>query len=187
MQDVFEPTANFGGEVFEPMNYDGDYSNFGLRSKKTPEQIELDKKNAEAKAKLKADAKANKQPRDLGKLKDSLLDIVKTGTDTISQLAPIMQKTEFQKNLEARCGKKGTFLGLGKPRQSYLDCAESFMKAQGVTNAQFDQWKESLDSDSGDKGGQSNPSGMSLGAKIGITAGILAVVGVAVFFIVKKK
>ena len=29
MQDVFEPTANFGGEVFEPMNFDGDYSNFG--------------------------------------------------------------------------------------------------------------------------------------------------------------
>jgi hypothetical protein len=30
MQDVFEPTANFGGEVFEPMNFDGDYSNFAL-------------------------------------------------------------------------------------------------------------------------------------------------------------
>ena len=30
MQDVFEPKLNFGGEVFEPMNFDGDYSNFGL-------------------------------------------------------------------------------------------------------------------------------------------------------------
>ena len=30
MQDVFEPTANFNGEVFEPMNFDGDYSNFAV-------------------------------------------------------------------------------------------------------------------------------------------------------------
>ena len=30
MQDVFEPTANFGGEVFEPMNFEGDYSNFAV-------------------------------------------------------------------------------------------------------------------------------------------------------------
>lgn len=30
MQDVFEPTANFAGEVFEPMNFDGDYSNFAV-------------------------------------------------------------------------------------------------------------------------------------------------------------
>jgi len=183
--EVFEPTANFGGDVFEPMNYDGDYSNFGLRSKKTPEQIELDKKNAEAKAKLKADAKANKKPVDWEKIGAGVTNIIKTGTDTISQLAPVMAKTEFQKNLEARCGKKGTFLGLGKPRQSYLDCAESFMKAQGVTNAQFDAWKEGLNNDSGTPSSESTPKGMSLGAKIGITAGILAVVGVAVFFIVK--
>lgn len=30
MQDVFEPMANFGGEVFEPMNFDGDYSEFAV-------------------------------------------------------------------------------------------------------------------------------------------------------------
>jgi hypothetical protein len=30
MQDVFEPTANFGGDVFEPMNFDGDYSDFAV-------------------------------------------------------------------------------------------------------------------------------------------------------------
>ena len=30
MQDVFEPTANFDGEVFEPMNFEGDYSNFAV-------------------------------------------------------------------------------------------------------------------------------------------------------------
>ena len=28
--EVFEPTANFGGDVFEPMNFEGDYSNFAL-------------------------------------------------------------------------------------------------------------------------------------------------------------
>ena len=28
MQDVFEPTANFGGDVFEPVNFDGENSNF---------------------------------------------------------------------------------------------------------------------------------------------------------------
>ena len=30
MKDVFEPMANFGGEVFEPMNFDGEYSEFAL-------------------------------------------------------------------------------------------------------------------------------------------------------------
>jgi hypothetical protein len=183
MQDAFEPMANFGGEVFEPTaNFDGDYSLF---SKKTPEQLALEKKKEEEKAKLKADKKANRKPLDLEKIGAGLGSIVKTATDTITQLAPVMQKPEFQKNLEATCGKKGTFLGLGKPRQSYLDCAKNFMEKQGVTNAQFDQWKESLDSDTG----ATTPpkTGMSLGAKIGITAGVLAVVGVAVFFIVKKK
>ena len=30
MKDVFEPMANFGGEVFEPMNFDGEYSEFAV-------------------------------------------------------------------------------------------------------------------------------------------------------------
>ena len=30
MKDVFEPMAKFGGEVFEPMNFDGEYSEFAV-------------------------------------------------------------------------------------------------------------------------------------------------------------
>jgi hypothetical protein len=182
--EVFEPTANFGGEVFEPMNFDGDYSDFGLFSKKTPEQLASDKIKADAKAKEKADAKANKKPIDWSKVGTNFGNIVKTATDTITQIAPVMQKPEFQKNLEATCGKSGVVLGIGKPRQSYLDCAKNFMEKQGVSNTQFDQWKDNLNTDN-TNASNSPSTGMSLGVKIGITAGILAVVGVAVFFIVK--
>ena len=182
--EVFEPTANFGGDVFEPMNFDGDYSDFGLFTKKTPEQLALDKKKADEKAKEKADAKANKKPFDVNKFGTNLGNVLKVATDTFTQIAPAIQKPEFQKNLEATCGKSGQVLGIGKPRASYLECAKNFMEKQGVSNAQFDTWKDNLNTDDTDK--SSTPSaGMSLGAKIGITAGILAVVGVAVFFIVK--
>ena len=184
MQDVFEPTANFGGEVFEPMNFEGDYSNFGLFSKKTPEQLASDKVKADEKAKSKADAKANRKPLDLNKIGANIGSAIKFGVDTYTQIAPAIQKPEFQKNLEATCGKSGVVLGIGKPRQSYLDCAKNFMEKQGVSNSQFDQWQNSLNNDNAS--GSTPPStGMSLGAKIGITAGILAVVGVAVFFILK--
>ena len=177
--EVFEPTANFGGEVFEPMNFEGDYSNFLFNKKKTTET----KPTAETKPKETVKPKEPKKPRDWSKIGAGIGNAIKLGVDTYTQIAPSIQKPEFQRNLEATCGKSGTFLGIGKPRASYLECAKNFMEKQGVSNAQFDQWKESLDSDTG----ASTPpqTGMSLGAKIGITAGILAVVGVAVFFIVK--
>ena len=188
--EVFEPTANFGGEVFEPMNFDGEYSNFGILKKKTPEQLAVEKKQKEDKAKAKeksdkakADAKANKKPTDWSGLLDKGTSLIKTATDTVTQLAPAFQKPEFQKNLEAYCGKKGTVLGLGKPRQSYLDCAKDFMSKQGVSNTQFEEWKDNLDKDNG--GSDDKSTGMSLGAKIGITAGVLAVIGVGVYFILK--
>lgn len=178
MQDVFEPTANFGGEVFEPMNFDGDYSNFIFNKKKKATNV-----STESNPKKEEIKKEPKQPRDWSKIGANVGNIIKTATDTVTQLAPVMQKPEFQKNLEATCGKSGQILGIGKPRQSYLDCAKNFMEKQGVTNAQFDKWKENLDVDTG---GITPPqTGMSLGAKIGIGAGILAVVGVAVFFILK--
>ena len=186
MQDVFEPTANFDGEVFEPMNFDGEYSNFFKlfnKTPKTPEQLATEKANADAKSKLKADVKLNKKPIDWSKVGTGLGGVVKTASDTLTQLAPIMQKPEFQKNLESVCGKSGVVLGIGKPRTSYLECAERYMKSQGVNNAQFDEWKNNLNQDNTDP----NPTstGMSMGAKIGIGVGILAVVGVAVYFIVK--
>ena len=181
MQDVFEPTANFGGEVFEPMNFEGDYSNFGLfNKKKTATTSTETKPTADAKPKT---PKTPKTPTDWSKVGAGLSGLLKVTTDTLTTLAPIMQKPEFQKNLESVCGKSGVVLGIGKPRQSYLDCAERYMKAQGVNNTQFDEWKNNLNQDNNDPNTQS--TGMSMGAKIGITAGILAVVGVAVFFIVK--
>jgi len=177
--EVFEPTANFGGEVFEPMNFEGDYSNFGLFSKKkTPTT------STETTPTAPVTPKEPKKPLDLNKIGANLGSAIKFGVDTYNQIAPAIQKPEFQKNLEATCGKSGVVLGIGKPRQSYLDCAKNFMEKQGVSNTQFDQWKDTLNTDNTDK--SSAPSaGMSLGAKIGIGAGILAVVGVAVFFILK--
>jgi hypothetical protein len=43
MKDVFEPLENFSGDVFEPLNFDSEYSNFTLGDFLkgiTPEQIE---------------------------------------------------------------------------------------------------------------------------------------------------
>jgi hypothetical protein len=182
--EVFEPTANFGGEVFEPMNFEGDYSNFGLFKKKNSATTSTQSKpTAETKPTEPVKPKEPKKPTDWSKIGTNVGNAIKFGVDTYTQIAPAIQKPEFQRNLEATCGKSGQFLGIGKPRESYLTCAKNFMEKQGVSNAQFDQWKENLDSDTG---GSTPPStGMSLGAKIGITAGILAVVGVAVFFIVK--
>jgi len=61
MQDVFEPTANFGGEVFEPMNFEGDYSNFGVLDSSLQagaSAMDLAGKLAESKARKKeAEAK----------------------------------------------------------------------------------------------------------------------------------
>ena len=182
--EVFEP-MNFDGEVFEPMNFDGDYSNFGFFKKKTPEQLAKDKADSDAKAKERAEIKANKKPTDWSKVGTNFGNIVKVATDTITTLAPVMQKPEFQKNLEATCGKSGVILGIGKPRPSYLTCAKNFMEKQGVSNTQFDEWKNTLNTDDANTSNSPSTTGMSLGAKIGITAGILAVVGVAVFFIVK--
>ena len=45
MKDVFEPMANFGGEVFEPMNFDGEYSEFALDP--LTASLELGKASAE--------------------------------------------------------------------------------------------------------------------------------------------
>jgi len=185
MKDVFEPMANFGGEVFEPMNFDGGYSNFGLFTKKTPEELAKEKADKDAKDKAKADAKASKTPIDWSKIGAGAINVVKTATDTITTLAPVMQKPEFQKNLESTCGKSGVILGIGKPRQSYLDCAKNFMEKQGVNNTQFDQWKDNLNTDNPNTSPEETKKGMSLGAKIGITAGVLAVVGVTVFLIIK--
>ena len=138
-----------------------------------------------AKAKEKADRKASKTPIDWSKIGAGAINVVKNATDTITTLAPVMQKPEFQKNLEATCGKSGVILGIGKPRPSYLTCAKNFMEKQGVSNTQFDEWKNTLNTDDANTSNSPSTTGMSLGAKIGITAGILAVVGVAVFFIVK--
>ena len=219
MENVFEPMENFVDEVFEPVNNDTndyfdpiyfsgeEYSNFdlfncGCRTKymfnkekreeclKQCEVEKAQKKALKSDKSLKSGDKENKSSLTQPRTPIDIVGVIKTGAEAYTQLAPFMQRTDFQRNLEAVCGKSGTFLGIGKPRQSYLTCAENFMKSQGVSNQQFDQWKNTLDTtgdNTGDTGGDEPKKGLSLGAKIGIGVGVLAVVGVLVYFIASSK
>lgn len=210
IDEVFEPVNNDTNDYFDPINFDGEeYSNFDLfncgcrtRYAFNKEKREECLKQCEVEKAQKKALKSDENLKILDKNKGSNLtqpkektpfDIVgaiKTGADAYTQLAPFMQRTDFQRNLEAVCGKSGTILGIGKPRQSYLTCAENFMKSQGVSNQQFDQWKTTLDNTGNDKGvtdGEEPKKGLSLGAKIGIGVGVLAVVGVLVYFITSSK
>ena len=211
IDEVFEPVNNDTNDYFDPINFDGEeYSNFDLfncgcrtryafnklKREECLKQCEIEKaqkKALKSDASLKSEDKKNKasnltQPTN--KTPFDLVGVIKTGAEAYTQLAPFMQRTDFQRNLEAVCGKSGTILGIGKPRQSYLTCAENFMKSQGVSNQQFDQWKTTLDTtgnDTGVTGGEEPKKGLSLGAKIGIGVGVLAVVGVLVYFITSSK
>lgn len=210
IDEVFEPVNNDTNDYFDPINFDGEeYSNFDLfncgcrtryafnklKREECLKQCEIEKaqkKALKSDASLKSEDKKNKgsnltQPTN--KTPFDLAGVIKTGAEAYTQLAPFMQKTDFQRNLEAVCGKSGTVLGIGKPRQSYLTCAENFMKSQGVSNQQFDQWKTTLDTsdNTGVVGGEEPKKGLSLGAKIGIGVGVLAVVGVLVYFITSSK
>jgi hypothetical protein len=210
VDEVFEPVNNDTNDYFDPINFSGEeYSNFDLfncgcrtRYAFNKEKREECLKQCEVEKAQKKALKSDENLKILDKNKGSNLtqpkektpfDIVgaiKTGADAYTQLAPFMQRTDFQRNLEAVCGKSGTILGIGKPRQSYLTCAENFMKSQGVSNQQFDQWKTTLDTtgnDTGVTGGEEPKKGLSLGAKIGIGVGVLAVVGVLVYFITSSK
>jgi hypothetical protein len=171
-------------------------SNNKLKREECLKQCEIEKAQKKA---LKSDAslksedkkdKASNLTQPTNKTPFDLVGVIKTGAEAYTQLAPFMQRTDFQRNLEAVCGKSGTILGIGKPRQSYLTCAENFMKSQGVSNQQFDQWKTTLDNTGNDTGvtDEEEPKkGLSLGAKIGIGVGVLAVVGVLVYFITSSK
>lgn len=183
--EVFEPMANFNGEVFEPMaNFDDDYANFGLFNRKKKDATTSTQSSPidpNAGKTVSTEPKKEKKPFDWAKLGG----VLKQGTDTLTSLAPIFSKPEFQRNLEAVCGTSGQVLGIGKPRQSYLTCAENFMKQQGVSNQQYQQWQNNLNNDTTP---QSAPQGgLSMGAKIGIGVGALAVVGLVVFLVVGGK
>jgi hypothetical protein len=211
IDEVFEPVNNDTNDYFDPINFDGEeYSNFdlfncGCRTRyafnkekrdeclKQCEVEKAQKKALKSDKTLKSEDKKNQgssltQPKT--KTPIDIVGIIKTGTEAYTQLAPFMQRTDFQRNLEAVCGKSGTILGIGKPRQSYLTCAENFMKSQGVSNQQFDQWKNTLDT-SGDNrvssGDEEPKKGLSLGAKIGIGVGVLAVVGLIVYIATSSK
>jgi len=196
MENVFEPMANFDGEVFEPManfdaevfepmaNFDDEYANFGLFNRKkkqatTSTQSSPVDPNAGKPVAPVVEPKKERKPVDWGKIGTA----IKTGADTLSTLAPVFSKPEFQRNLEAVCGSSGQVFGIGKPRQSYLTCAENYMKTQGVNNQQFQQWQSNLSNDNANT--SSAPTGgLSMGAKIGIGVGALAVVGLVVFLVV---
>ena len=186
--EVFEPMANFNGEVFEPMaNFDDEYANFGLFNRKKKEATTSTQSspvdpNAGKPVAPVVEPKKERKPIDWGKIGTA----IKTGADTLSTLAPIFSKPEFQRNLEAYCGSSGQVFGIGKPRQSYLTCAENYMKMQGVNNQQFQQWQSNLSNDNANT--SSAPTGgLSMGAKIGIGVGALAVVGLVVFLVVGGK
>ena len=210
IDEVFEPVNNDANDYFDPINFSGEeYSNFdlfncGCRTRYALNKEKRDEclKQCEVEKAQKKALKSDENLKILDKNKGSnltqpkekkpfdLAGVIKTGAEAYTQLAPFMQRTDFQRNLEAVCGKSGTFLGIGKPRQSYLTCAENFMKSQGVSNQQFDQWKNTLDTSGNDTGvtGREEPKkGLSLGAKIGIGVGVLAVVGLIVYIATSSK
>lgn len=187
--DVFEPMNNFSGEVFEPMNFDGEVfepmSNFKSKRRQERQARRQDRRNAKGNSSdsSTSESDSTESTPKKGFNLDTLKSVVGLATDTASTLAPLMQKTDFQKNLKAACGSSGQVAGVGKVKASYMECAKKFMEKQGIDNSDINKW-----ADSQDKQGASTenaPTGMSTGAKIGIAVGGLVVVGLIGFLIFK--
>jgi hypothetical protein len=168
MQDVFEPTANFDGEVFEPMNFDGDYSNF----------YKFDVS--------KIDPKLVQQGLQVGG------QII--GGASQMRASKEAGKTDTQRQIDTICGSRQKFLSK-KKRDNYNNCKNQVIakidkQAQSsidLTNKQLDLSKVSLQSANTNKEAEikaKNRRNLILGASIG--GGIL-VLGTILFFVLRKK
>jgi hypothetical protein len=186
MQDVFEPTANFGGDVFEPMNFDGEVfepMNFG-GDVFEPMNFDGDYSNF-----YKVDPNA----------------IVQGGTaiaGLVGQLAGSrstkqLSKTDEQKQIDTICGSRQKFL-LKKKKNTYNDCKNKVLadlkasKQQNIdlSNKQLDLSKISLLTSSKDKKDvenelkAKNKRNLMIGLSVGV--GVLAL-GTILFFVLRKK
>ena len=160
--DVFEPTANFGGEVFEPIDFDGDYSNFAV-------DPNLVIQGGTALVGLIGGASQNKASKDAN-------------------------KSPLQREIDTVCGTKQKFLFKGK-RNTYNDCknrviAKSDKEKQtnvDLANKQFDMQRVSLQTANTDKEAErkeKSKRNLILGASIG--GGVL-ILGTILFFVLRKK
>jgi hypothetical protein len=117
IDEVFEPVNNDTNDYFDPINFDGEeYSNFDLfncgcrtryafnklKREECLKQCEIEKaqkKALKSDASLKSEDKKNKgsnltQPTN--KTPFDLAGVIKTGAEAYTQLAPFMQRTDFQ-------------------------------------------------------------------------------------------
>jgi len=163
MQDVFEPTANFGGDVFEPMNYDGDYSNF---TKVDPNAII---QGGTALVGLIGGASQNKASRDANKT------ALQREIDTVCGKR---QNYLLKKKKDAYNNCKNQIIAkFDKEKQTNVD----------LTNKQIELNRISLQSASTNKEDElkaKNKRNLILGLSIG--GGVL-VLGTILFFVLRKK
>ena len=156
--DVFEPMANFGGDVFEPMNFDGDTSNFADYSKLAESGVQLFGTLAQTKASNNA------------------------------------SKSDIQKQIDTVCGSRSHFI-LKKKRNAYNDCKNKVLadiqkdKQQNVdlSNKQLELNKISLQTSASNTAEElkaKNKRNLILGLSIG--GGVL-VLGTILFFVLRKK
>jgi len=166
MQDVFEPTANFDGEVFEPMNFEGDYSNF----------YKFDVS--------KIDPKMVQQGLQVGGQIFGGLSQRKATKEA--------NKTDVQRQIDTVCGSRQKFLSK-KKRDNYNKCKNEVIakidkQAQSnidLTNKQLDLSRVSLQTANANKEAEGKSRrNLILGVSIG--GGVL-VLGTILFFVLRKK
>jgi hypothetical protein len=102
-----------------------------------------------------------------------------------------LDKDATDKLIDKTCGKEPRikrFLGKNtKAYNDYLACSQKTIEQQGVLQQQaLDLQMQRLAQDSMVQQ-QQEDEGMSTGAKIGIAVGILAILGVGAYFVIKNK
>lgn len=124
--------------------------------------------------------------------------IAQAGTQVVGGLVARRQqkqldKTELDKLIETSCGKKpaikkkfGIFGGKTKATNQYETCRDKVTSEQTALQKQaLDIQQQELANRSA-SAGSGDDGGLSTGAKIGIGVGALAVIGVAIYLIVKR-
>ena len=176
MQDVFEPTANFGGEVFEPMNFDGDYSNFGVLDSSLQagaSAMDLAGKLAESRAKKK---EAEARLKELEGKRGAELRACETAKENNFAFDP--KKT---KNRIRDCKKVVN----SRNDKDEAEQKQILNKQIDIESNKVSLQKASLDSDKSIKETDSkNKKNLIIGLSIG--GGVL-ILGTILFFVLRKK
>lgn len=98
-----------------------------------------------------------------------------------------LSKSDFEKNLEAVCGKKPIGLNIFGKQTKYQDCVNKYTEQQtALQQQQLALQEASLSQRSAGSSGTGENGGLGTGAIIGIAVGGLAVIGTIIYLVVKR-